>query len=206
MAHVEAVAIEPERTRAEWPAALLRRLALTALVLAALWALWELYRWLWITTGWTHPFVVDDLTMPHIARHRPPALRPGRVRAAGADPRPAPQVRVHDARGARRLRDRRGRRLRDRRRLLHTSRLLRRGFLPYVVASQTIPILAIAPMVVIWGGSIGLPVWLRVGLIARVLTFFPVTINTIRGLDSAEPRALELMRSYAAGPWRRSGR
>ena len=85
---------------------------------------------------------------------------------------------------------------------LHHSRLLRRGFLPYVVASQTVPILAIAPMVVIWGGSIGLPVWLRVGLISAFLTFFPVTINTIRGLDSAEPRALELMRSYAAGPWR----
>jgi len=86
--------------------------------------------------------------------------------------------------------------------VLHASLLLRRGFLPYVVASQTIPILAIAPMVVIWGGSIGLPVWLRVGLISAFLTFFPVTINTIRGLDSAEPRALELMRSYAAGPWR----
>jgi NitT/TauT family transport system permease protein len=38
-------------------------------------------------------------------------------------------------------------------------------------------------------------------VIAAYLTFFPVTINTLRGLDSAQPRALELMRSYAAGSW-----
>ena len=43
--------------------------------------------------------------------------------------------------------------------------------------------------------------WLRVAVIAAYLTFFPVTINTMRGLDSADPRALELMRSYAAGRW-----
>ena len=59
----------------------------------------------------------------------------------------------------------------------------------------------IAPMVVIWGGSVGLPVWARVGIISAFLTFFPVTINTIKGLDSADPRALELMRTYAASPW-----
>jgi NitT/TauT family transport system permease protein len=85
--------------------------------------------------------------------------------------------------------------------VLHHSRLLRRGFLPYVVASQTVPILAIAPMVVIWLGGKGLPIWMPVAVIAAYLTFFPVAINTIRGLDSAEPRALELMRSYAAGKW-----
>ena len=62
------------------------------------------------------------------------------------------------------------------------------------------PILAIAPMVVIWLGGKGLPIWMPVAVIAAYLTFFPVAINTIRGLDSAEPRALELMRSYAASP------
>ncbi len=35
-------------------------------VLLCLWGLWEGYRWIWMTTGWTHPFTVDDLTMPHI--------------------------------------------------------------------------------------------------------------------------------------------
>jgi NitT/TauT family transport system permease protein len=74
------------------------------------------------------------------------------------------------------------------------SRLLERGLLPYIVASQTIPILAIAPMVVIWLGA-GL---FSVAIIAAYLTFFPVTINTLRGLRSADPRAHELMDSYAA--------
>src|SRR2546430_8996918 len=44
--------------------------------------------------------------------------------------------------------------------------------------------------------------WGAVALIAAFLTFFPVTVNTIRGLHSADRRALELMRSYAAGDWR----
>ena len=56
------------------------------------------------------------------------------------------------------------------------SGLLERGMLPYVVASQTVPLLAIAPMVVIWlGGS-----WFSVAVIAAYLTFFPVTINTLQ--------------------------
>ena len=201
MAHAEAVAIEPARTRPEWPAALARRLLLTAAVLAALWALWELYRWIWITTGWTHPFVVDDLTMPHMHDivHRlflptatgQPALIRDLLDKAAFTMREALAGFAIGAIGGFAIGV-----------VLHASRLLRRGFLPYVVASQTVPILAIAPMVVIWGGSIGLPVWLRVGLISAFLTFFPVTINTIRGLDAAQPRALELMDSYAAGRWR----
>lgn len=77
------------------------------------------------------------------------------------------------------------------------SNLLERGLLPYVVASQTVPLLAIAPMVVIWlGGN-----WLSVAVIAAYLTFFPVTINTLRGLRSPQPTALELMHSYAANTW-----
>lgn len=77
------------------------------------------------------------------------------------------------------------------------SGLLERGLLPYVVASQTVPLLAIAPMVVIWlGGS-----WFSVAVIAAYLTFFPVTINTLQGLRSPEPTAVELMHSYAASSW-----
>jgi NitT/TauT family transport system permease protein len=75
--------------------------------------------------------------------------------------------------------------------------LLERSLVPYVVASQTIPILAIAPMVVIWLRS---PT-LSVAVIAAYLTFFPVTINTLRGMKSPDPRAVELMRSYAATTW-----
>ena len=77
------------------------------------------------------------------------------------------------------------------------SGMLERGLLPYVVASQTVPLLAVAPMVVIWlGGS-----WFSVAVIAAYLTFFPVTINTLQGLRSPEPTAIELMHSYAATKW-----
>ena len=78
------------------------------------------------------------------------------------------------------------------------SRLAARAFVPYVVASQTIPIVALAPLVVF---AFGQDV-LAVVLIATYLTFFPVTIAGIRGLDSPDPRALELMRSYAASRWK----
>jgi NitT/TauT family transport system permease protein len=77
------------------------------------------------------------------------------------------------------------------------SRLLERAFVPYVIASQTIPIVALAPMIVFaFGQSVT-----SVVIIATYLTFFPVTIAGIRGLRSPDPRALELMRSYAATRW-----
>src|SRR5688500_1408505 len=74
------------------------------------------------------------------------------------------------------------------------SRLLERALVPYVIASQTVPIIALAPMVVLWVGRD----WPSVAIISAYLTFFPVTIAGIRGLQSPDPRALELMRSYAA--------
>lgn len=77
------------------------------------------------------------------------------------------------------------------------SRLMERGLLPYVVASQMVPILAVAPMVVIWLGASQV----SVAVISAYLTFFPVTINTLRGLNSPNPNALELMHSYAASRW-----
>jgi len=80
------------------------------------------------------------------------------------------------------------------------SRLLQRGLLPYVIASQTIPILAIAPMVVVWMRQINLTS-LAVPIIAAYLTFFPVTVYALRGLTSVSPLQLELMQSYAATRW-----
>src|SRR5579885_1368772 len=63
-----AVAVRPPRRRA--PAAplvrALERAGLVAVVLAALVGFWELYHWIWATTGWTWPFVVDDTSMPHV--------------------------------------------------------------------------------------------------------------------------------------------
>lgn len=77
------------------------------------------------------------------------------------------------------------------------SHLMERALLPYVVASQTVPILAIAPMIVIWLGAS----YTSVAVIAAYITFFPVAINTLRGLQSPTPLQVELMQSYAASWW-----
>jgi NitT/TauT family transport system permease protein len=74
------------------------------------------------------------------------------------------------------------------------SRLAERAFVPYVVASQAVPILAISPIIVV-ATRAG---WLSVAVISTYLTFFPVTIGALRGLRAADPRAFELFRSYAA--------
>ena len=74
------------------------------------------------------------------------------------------------------------------------SRWLERGLSPYVVASQTVPILAIAPMVVVWLGTS----WFSKAVIAAYLTFFPVTVNMSRGFRAVDPDALALMRALAA--------
>ncbi|HEY7451104.1 MAG TPA: ABC transporter permease [Candidatus Limnocylindria bacterium] len=74
------------------------------------------------------------------------------------------------------------------------SGILERAFLPYVVASQTVPIIALAPLIVY---LVGQDVT-SVVIVATYLSFFPVTIAMLRGLRSPDPRALELMRSYAA--------
>ena len=74
-------------------------------------------------------------------------------------------------------------------------RLVERALVPLLVVSQTIPIIAIAPLIVI-----GLRAdWLGVAVVTSYLTFFPVTIAAIRGMRSYDPRAYELMTSYAAG-------
>ena len=80
--------------------------------------------------------------------------------------------------------------------LFARSRLLERGLLPYVMVSQTVPILAIAPMIVVWLGTS----WVSKAVIAAYLTFFPVTVNMLRGLRAVDPDALALMRALAATP------
>lgn len=74
-------------------------------------------------------------------------------------------------------------------------RLVERALVPLLIVSQTIPIIAIAPLIVI-----GLRAdWLGVAVVTSYLTFFPVTIAAIRGMRSYDPRAYELLTSYAAG-------
>jgi NitT/TauT family transport system permease protein len=178
----------------------LRRAGTIAVVLAALWGLWEGYKWLWQTAGWTWPFAVDDTTMPHIhdilnAFSQPattggPALIHPLLDAAWFT---AKEALAGFALGALI-----GFGLAV---LLVHSRLLERGLLPYIVASQTVPILAVAPMVVVGLGSKGIAGWKAVAILAAYLTFFPVAINALRGLQSADPRAFELMESYASSRW-----
>jgi NitT/TauT family transport system permease protein len=176
------------------------RAAMLVLVLAALWGFWEGYRWLWIHESWTWPFVVDSTTMPHIhdilrQLFRHPTSGVGGdillVQLLHAAWFTAKEALVGFALGASF-----GFLLGV---VLSQFRLLQRGLLPYVVASQTVPILAVAPIVVVYLGSLHVAPWFSVAVIASYLTFFPVAINTLRGLLSTDRRAVELMRSYAAG-------
>lgn len=78
-------------------------------------------------------------------------------------------------------------------------RVLDRGLMPWIVASQTIPILAIAPMVVVVLGSMGYPALVSKAVISMYLCFFPVAVGMVKGLRSPDPLQLDLMRTYSAG-------
>jgi NitT/TauT family transport system permease protein len=85
--------------------------------------------------------------------------------------------------------------------VMQRFRVVERGLLPYVVLSQTVPLVALAPLIVGWGGVLW-PSWMSVSLIAAYLAFFPVAVGMLRGLHSPSSIGEELMRSYAAGWWR----
>ncbi|WP_229074055.1 ABC transporter permease [Actinoplanes sp. DH11] len=80
-------------------------------------------------------------------------------------------------------------------------RIVERGLLPYVILSQTVPLVALAPLIAGWGGIL-MPPWATVAVIAAYLAFFPVAVGMLRGLQSPSAAGVELMRSYAAGWWR----
>ena len=86
--------------------------------------------------------------------------------------------------------------------LMARWRVVERGLLPYVIASQAIPLIALAPQVAALGGNWDLPKWMWVSTLSAFLAFFPVSVATLRGLSSTPPIALELMESYGAGWWR----
>jgi len=181
----------------------LARAGLVVGVVVLLLALWELYRWIWTSAGWTWPFIVNDTSMPHVWTIFKAFGQPAQVnqpslitvllhKTAFTAKEAAAGFGIGAAIGFALAV------------VLFHSRLLQRGFLPYIVASQTVPILAIAPMVVVWvNPKLPGPLqgWGAVAVIATYLTFFPVTINTLRGLRAADPRAVDLMRTYAASRW-----
>ena len=80
-------------------------------------------------------------------------------------------------------------------------RVVERGLLPWINVSQTVPLIALAPIVVTWGRLNDLPDLFSISLIAAYLTFFPVAVSALRGLQSPNAADVELMRSYAAS-WR----
>jgi NitT/TauT family transport system permease protein len=161
--------------------------------------LWEGYKFIWTALEWTEPVNPSDRTLPHTwdivgalfrpAQRNGPILLLVEVKAAIFTLREALVGFLIGGSigfwlGV----------------LFVRSQTAERAFMPYVVASQTVPILAIAPMVVVWGGKLDIPQWLTVSIIAAYLTFFPVVINTMRGLRSPQPTTVELMRSYASSP------
>jgi NitT/TauT family transport system permease protein len=77
-------------------------------------------------------------------------------------------------------------------------RTLDRSLLPWIIASQTIPILAVAPMIVVGLGNYGITGLIPKAIISAYLSFFPVAIGMVKGLRSPDTLQLDLMRSYSA--------
>lgn len=78
---------------------------------------------------------------------------------------------------------------------------MEKSMMPWVISSQTIPILAIAPMIVVVLGAIGLKGLVPKAIISTYLCFFPITIGMVKGLRSPDVLQMDLMRTYAANRW-----
>ncbi len=76
-----------------------------------------------------------------------------------------------------------------------------RSLMPWIIASQTIPILAVAPMVVVGLGAVGMTGLVPKALISMYLSFFPVVVGMVKGLRSPEAIQLDLMHTYDANAW-----
>lgn len=174
-----------------------------AAVLVLIAALWEGYKVLGSAIGspeWL-PVAVDDLTMPHVwdivgsffepvQRGRDETLAAFLLKSAFFTLREAALGFAVGATVGLGLAV-----------LMLRSRFLDNGLVPWINVSQTIPLIALAPIVVTWGRTTFLSDVQAVSLIAAYLTFFPVAVNGLAGLKSPDPAALELMRSCAASWW-----
>lgn len=79
-------------------------------------------------------------------------------------------------------------------------RTLQKSLLPWIIGSQMVPILAVAPIVIVVLGSIGLRGLLPKSIISAYLCFFPVTIGMVKGLNSPDPIQRDMMRTWSATP------
>ena len=77
---------------------------------------------------------------------------------------------------------------------------LDRSLMPWIIASQTVPILALAPMIIVVLGSIGITGLFPKSVISMYLCFFPVVVGMVKGLRSPEPILIDQMRTYSASP------
>lgn len=192
---------------------LARRAGMFGLALLLVAALWELYKWLGpeeggTVFGWSVLPRTSDRAMPHVwemlARYAQPERRTTggpivlvvasgawftlRLALAGFVLGTALGLALAVA--------------------MARFKVVERGLLPWLVLSQTVPLIALAPLVVSWGGKLHIgafewPRWLSASVLGAFLAFFPVAVGALKGLTSAPPTALELMDSYAAS-WRQT--
>jgi NitT/TauT family transport system permease protein len=90
--------------------------------------------------------------------------------------------------------------------LMQRVRLAERALMPWAVLSQTVPLIALAPLVYGWGANLTLfgldwQPWMSVSAISAYLAFVPVTVGALRGLQSPPPVQTELLACYAASWW-----
>ena len=86
--------------------------------------------------------------------------------------------------------------------LMQALPIAQAAMLPWLILSQTVPLIALAPIVVSWGGRIdGWERWMSVAVIASYLAFFPVAVGTLRGLQSPTAAQVDLLRSQGASWW-----
>lgn len=188
----------------------IRQVASLIVAFAVLIALWEGYKWMgsetgdkWPLTNWGLPVASNDLTMPHtidiwnalwdpVQRADSDLLAVFLIKAAWFTLKEAALGFVLGTAIGLGLAV-----------VMLRFKVAERGILPWVNISQTVPLIALAPIVVTWGRTNGWGDLLSVALISTYLTFFPVTVNGLKGLQSPAPADIELMRSYAA-PWRKT--
>lgn len=91
--------------------------------------------------------------------------------------------------------------------LMQRFRIAESAVLPWIILSQTVPLIAIAPLVRRWGAQIHVGQfdwenWMSVALIASYLAFFPVSVGALRGLNSPDANHVDLMHCYSVGWWK----
>lgn len=81
------------------------------------------------------------------------------------------------------------------------SRAMDLSVMPWIIASQTIPILAIAPMIIVVLNAVGISGLIPKAMISMYLSFFPVAVGMVKGLRAPDTMQLDLMKTYRASPW-----